>query len=950
MKKILKQIILFFIVCVSIEANAQTNALKGIVIDGESKEEIIGARVILLNTNFKVLTDIYGSFKFEKLPIGDYDLEVIYSGYTKYSKKVTITTEQEVNLTVELVNDVKTFETVKVVAERKTNTENAVILEIREAKSVVSGISKEQIARSQDKSAADVMQRIPGITIVEGRFALIRGVNSRYNSVTINNVSAPSTEVDRKTFSFDLISSGSLDRMMIYKSASPDYPGDFAGGVIKLYTVNSLDKDFFTVKLDLGYRANTTFSPYFQSKGSSTDFLGFDRSFRGIPDGIPTTSQLALESKTSEVRNSVARKFSNNFKPNESTALPNMGIAINFGKILNIKNKKITTVNSINYSSSFQTFEKEFYRYDIWTDLNTPINPRFKFIDQTSQKDNKINIMSNWSMKISDRSKIKFSNLFNQIGENETIIRNGEDYQQRPGEDLKNYLLSYKSRTIYTGQLEGTHALGENEKNELNWVVGASYLGELEPDLRRFRTFKKQDSTVYLAQFSPSSNLFDNSRYYGKLGEISVSNGLTYNHTLSTTEKKKKSIKVGYYTDYRNRKFSSRYFSYTYPGFFDPSVINQLIRMDVDQIFAPENFKTQDGLIIEEGTRPIDSYQASNFLVAGFIGTDLNYDKLNVNGGIRTEYNIQNMNSQDDFGAIVVRNPILSILPSLNLAYNISKNNVLRASYGRTINRPEFRELAPFLFYDYELESSRVGNPELKTATIDNIDVRFENYPRPGETYSIGAFYKRFTNPIEDKLILTTEQSSLTYVNADYAFNYGIEVEIKKSLKDMTRSKFLDKLSLNFNASYIFSQVDLGTTATAQDRVRPLQGQAPYIVNGAIYYNNNKAKINASLIYNVYGRNIFAVGDVSFPTMYELERHSLDFTFGKDLNNGVSLKFGIQNILDAPFRYFQDSNRNGKIDGDDHVIINLRRGSLFTASVTYDLKHRKNKAKEVTPQ
>lgn len=271
----------------------------------------------------------------------------------------------------------------------------------------------------------------------------------------------------------------------------------------------------------------------------------------------------------------------------------------------------------------------------------------------------------------------------------------------------------------------------------------------------------------------------------------------------------------------------------------------------------------------------------------------------------------------------------------------MNEKNLIRTGYGRTVNRPEFRELAPFLFYDYQLESSRVGNPELQTATIDNIDLRFENYARPGETFSVGVFYKQFTNPIEDRLILTTEQSSLTYINADFAVAYGAEIEYKKSLKGLTAVPFVDKLSLNLNASIIQSEVDLGSTATAQDQVRALQGQAPYIVNAALYYNNNKAKMNASIIYNIYGRNIFAVGDVSFPTIYELERHALDITFGKQFDNGVGMKFAIRNILNAPFRFYQDSTRDGQITDMDHPVIVFRTGALCIFSFTYNLLHKR---------
>ena len=936
----MKQIIIltFFIACAISTSYSQKGGLTGVITDSISKDEMIGAKVFLLETEFRTMADIYGVYRFENVPVGKYQLEVSYNGYKTLQREITIKAGEITTVNIDIQEDVTDVEGINVVAARKTDTDNAVVLEIKEAKAVVSGISSEQIKRSTDKTAAEAMQRIPGITIVENKFALIRGVNTRYNNVMINNVIAPSTEVDRRTFSFDMIGSGSLDRMMVYKTASPEYAGDFAGGLIKLYTKNTVNKDIFNVKISTGYRNNTTFQPYLQSEGSATDLLGFDNSLRSLPDAFPSRNKLVEEGPTSEVRRDAARMLPNNFNPTEQLATPDISVGVEYGKKFKVGKMNASTFNSISMSQSFKNYQRTFNRYQIWTNFNQPIDDWFEYQDDIYEKDNKVNVMSNWSLQVNDRTKITFSNLFNQLGENQTIIRNGENFFQRPGEDQRNYLLGYTSRTIYTGQLEGTHKMKAKESNELNWVVGGSYLGESEPDLRRFRRYKNQDSARYIPQFSPSSNLFDNSRYYGSLSEFSVNHGLNYKMDISKNKDKERVIRTGYYTDYRSRSFSSRYFSATYPGFFDPNVYEDILRMDIDELFAPENFKTEDGLILQEGTRPIDAYTASNFLNVFYIGSDFDISKkINVSGGVRAEYNILKMESQDDFGPIRVNNPILSILPSFNMSYSFNDKHLIRGGYGRTVNRPEFRELAPFLFYDYQLESSRVGNPELQTATIDNVDLRYEFYPRPGETFSVGGFYKRFTNPIEDRLILTTEQSSLTYINADFAVAYGAEVEFKKSLKGLTGSSFLNKLSVNMNASLIYSRVDLGATATAQDQVRALQGQAPYIVNAALYYSNNKANINASVVYNIYGRNIFAVGDVSFPTIYELERNSLDVTFAKNFTNGFGLKFAIRNILDAPFRFYQDSTRSGEINENDHPIIEFRTGAVFMMTLSYDL-------------
>lgn len=916
---------------------AQTGTLQGTIVDEITKDEMVGAKVFISDTDFRTMADIYGTFKLENIPAGTYEVEITYAGYKTYQETVTITGGKTTTISVSLKEDVTDVEGVNVVAKRKTNTDNAIVLEIKEAKAVVSGISSEQISRSTDKTAAEAMQRIPGITIVDNRFALIRGVNTRYNQVMINNVVAPSTEIDRRTFSFDMISSGALDRMMVYKTASPEYAGDFAGGLIKLYTKNSVTDEVFNVKVTTAYRDNTTFGDYYQSEGSPTDFLGFDNGFRSLPSSFPTRNQLITEGPTSEMRRDAARSLENNWEPIQGIATPDLAVGVEYGKSFKVGDIQASTFNAINFSQSFKVYDRKFYRYQIWTNFDSPIEKWFEYTDNVNEKDNKVNVMSNWSFQLNSRSKITISNLFNQLGENQTVIRNGENFFVRPGEDQRNYLLGYKHRTIYTGQIEGNHKIGSNDKDELNWVAGYSYLAELEPDLRRFRTYKDQDSTDYLVMFSPSSNLFDNSRYYGELSEFSANHGMNYKKHFENKANDDRVLRIGYYTDYRSRGFSSRYFSNTYPGFFDPMVIDQIQRMDIGTIFSPENFDTQDGMIIQEGTRPIDAYTASNFLNVVYAGTDLTFNRFNVSGGVRAEYNILQMNSQDDFGPINVNTPILSLLPSLNASFQITENSLIRGGYGRTVNRPEFRELAPFLFYDYQLESSRVGNPELQTATIDNIDFRYETYGRPGETFSIGGFYKRFTNPIEDRLILTTEQSSLTFINADFAFAYGTEVEFKKSLKDLTSSSFINKLSLNLNASLIFSEVDLGETATAQDQVRQLQGQAPYIINAALYYNNNKAKVNASIIYNVFGRNIFAVGDVSFPTIYELERHSVDITFGKQFENGFGIKAAIRNVLNAPYRFYQDSTRDGSIGPDDHPVITYRVGAVYSVTLSYDL-------------
>jgi len=934
--------LLLILLTLSTAAFSQANlfgTLSGVIVDQGTKETIIGANVLIMGTDFGTSTDFDGFFALNNVPAGKYTVQISYIGYENITiSDVEIKAGEKFNLDVVMSSGSLVLQEITVTEYRKTNTVQAVLLEVKQAKQVVSGVSSQQIARSQDNNAAQVMSRIPGVTIVDGRFVMIRGLSERYNSVMINNVVAPSTEVDKRTFSFDLISTSALDRMLIYKSGSAEFPGDFAGGVIKLFTVEDVDNNFTRLNVGLGYRANTTLMPYWQSKGSPTDFLGFDNGFRQLPSSFPQTRALKESARNAQMRQSAAHSLPNNWLPTEGTATPDYSVGFTLGRNMTLGGRKLSTITSINYSTSFQHFNRDFYRYFSWEDQTRPIGVRFEFNDASYEKQNRISILSNWKWKSGERSTITFKNLFNQIGENETILRSGFDFIQRPNDNLQNYLLGYRMRSIYTGQLEGQHKL--SDLSNLRWVAGGSFLRELEPDLRRFRTFRPKDQgdQNFIMQLPPSSNLFDTGRYYGDLMEFSANHGMDYSRKLPGVGSKGATLKGGYYADYRYRNFDSRYVSYLYPGFFDPSVREELERKPLGEIFSNENVRTSNGFVLEEGTRGIDSYNAFSITGATYISGEASLGRMDLTGGVRGEYNVQNIKTVDDVvGTLRVNNPTFAFLPFINAGLNLNDDNILRLAYSRTVNRPEFRELAPFVFYDYKLEAGRFGNPNLKSAGIHNIDLRYEMYPRPGETFSLGLFYKYFNNPIENKTVITTEQPQFTYINADFARSYGIEVEVRKSLRGMTGSAFLDRFSVNANASLIRSTVDLGASATAQDRVRPLQGQSPYIVNVAMYYEEPVTNLTAAVIYNIFGDRIFSVGDVLFPTIYELSRNSLDFTITKRVKR-VSYKLGIQNILDAPFRFFEDSDRTEKITLDrDNPIFTFHRGQLANLSLTFDL-------------
>ncbi|WP_130274764.1 TonB-dependent receptor [Cecembia calidifontis] len=918
---------------------AQTGSIRGVVSDSKSGETIIGANVIIEGTSMGVATGIDGDFEITRVEPGIYTVVVSFISYkTLRFEDIQVVAEKATVLNIVLEEDLGDLGEVVVVASRETGSNIAIVSEIRKSLQVVSGISSEQIRLSQDGNAAQVMKRVSGVSIVDNKFVRVRGVDDRYNVVMINNSIAPTTQVDKRTFSFDLIPSENLDRMMIYKSASPEVPGDFAGGMIKVYTKNTPDEDFINIGMGVGFRQNTTFNQYSQTRGSKTDWLGFDSS-RGLPGNFPSTSDLVGSGTGNPIRAAAGQLLDNNYRMDSTNAMPDGSIGLAFGKNWRLGRKRLSTITSASLSQSYQYFLAERSRY-FFPEPGRPTEKRDEYFDNTYIKDNELGIMSNWMLRLNADNKIEFRNLFNQSGMNETVFRTGKDFVQRP-EGARDYSFRYESKRLYTGQLEGTH-LFNNEKTKWNWVLGGNYLYHEEPDFRRLRARFSTEGTEgqYVIIAPPSSSPQDLGRYYGYMTERVVVNGLNFEKKFAGVEKDRPRIlRAGYLVDYKWRDFEARYITTFFPGFHDQERGEQLLRKPIYEAFAPENYRQGDGWLVQEGTRPSDSYDASTFVSAGYVGGVYPVGDFNLSGGLRTEYSVQNLNSATDAGPINVENVELAYLPSLNVDYNFSQKSLLRAGYGKTLNRPEFREFAPFLYYSFEFIAGFFGNPNLQMARIDNIDLRYEFYPNEGETFSIGAFYKFFKDPIERVQLNVTENLQFTYNNAVDATVYGVELEARKALSTVTLAPILRNLSFNVNTSLVWSEVFLGEDVAFEANRRALQGQSPYMVNAAMYYIDPVSNFQASIAYNVQGPRIFVAGNTNFPSIYELERHVVDLTVSKTFKERTTLKFGIQDLFNYQYRFYQDSNFDSKIsrDIDDPMYI-WRRGSLFSLSLNYRIK------------
>ncbi len=928
-------------------ALAQNGTINGKVLDAKTSEPVIGANVIITGTTVGAPTDLDGNFQISNVKPGSYSITVSFITYkTQAIADVVVEGGKVTTLEVSIAEEASELSEVVVTARREINTDANLIRSIREAKLVVSGISAEQITRLPDRDAAEVMRRVPGVTIVDNRFVIVRGVPERYNQVMINNAIAPSTEIDRRSFSFDLIGAGAIDQMLIYKSATAELPGDFAGGLIQVVTKQPGNEEMINVGFSFGYRTRATGETTIASQGSPTDWLGLDNGFRDLPVNFPSSNSLRTSAKDSPLRESAGKSLTNNFAPIEKTAPLNLGFGFNIAKNFNVGKVNFSNLTAIAYSNSYVRAQAKFFRYNAFT--ATSAEKRFEYTDDFYSNDARFNVVHNWRFDLNDRNHLEFKNLFVQLGEHEATIRRGEDYIQNPNFDRVNYAYHWLSRSIYSGQLQGTHKLGDGS-HEVKWLVGANMVNRNEPDFRRFRTFRDKSSAgtedPYTMQLPAAGNVFETGRFWSKLADRGLSNAVDYVKTLGGEQKREVKIKAGYYADYKTRTFDARFVNYLYPNVagFDPIVGDSLSKLPLTQIFSPQNIKRQNGFVIEDGTQPQDAYEGKNLLTAGYVSSSFPLGKFDITLGFRGEYNVQELDSRTAVSTVNINNPVFSALPSMNLAYNLSERSLVRVAYGRTVNRPEFRELAPFLYYQYEYELALYGNPNLQTATIDNLDLRWEMYPNVGEIISVGGFYKNFTNPIETYLQVTTDNPQLSYGNAPTATSYGVEVEFRKSLASLGVSKFLRNTSVNLNAAWIRSNVDIGNDPAFanQARNRPLQGQSPYIINAGIYYLDEPSGFSVNVAYNVFGPRIFSVGDVNYPTWWEMPRNSVDFQISKTWMKRFETKFNIQNLLDATYSIYQDNNNNNKIVTDEEAIIRQYKvGTTFNLGFVWKFSSR----------
>ena len=944
-----RYIFLSIIILTGFTSIAQTASLSGKIQDAKTNEALFGVKVILTGTGKGAISDGDGNFTIKGLSAGKYSLEVRYETYNNLIlQNINVKEGENLKINVPLEKAVLELGPITVTAKVNKESTSELLRLQRNSATVVDGINAETFKKTPDSKASDVFKRISGASVQDNKFVVIRGLNDRYNFGLINGAPLPSSESDRKAFSFDIFPSNMLDNLIISKTATPDLPGEFAGGVIDISTSEPKEKDFQSIQIGGSYNTISTFRNFETYQGSKTDFLGYGQGTRSLPTELPGTADYS--SLTKDQKAEYAKSLTPSWTTKDKLAMPNLSLQYSLGKTYKLGETKsfgfVAAYSYQNNNSIYSQVRREFEEQAAGVVKKMELN-------DTVYNNSVLNAgMLNFKFSINPKSNIFFKNMYSVSSEDKVNVRKGtRELDNDPKQFERSTNFWYTQNNLYTSQLYGKH---EFEKTKFNWNLGFSNVSRQIPNLRRI-VYRKYAATEEDTTEQYTAVIQQNGTIATAAGNMFWSNSSEQIYSAKYDFSRqldfgvfKNELKVGAMHAFRNRDFTSRNFGFSQYKPSGSSFNSQLLLLPEDQIFDSENLglleNGQGGFKLDEATNVDDSYQASSFLNAGFLMFDSKIaEKIRLVGGARLESYNQVFN-YIEFGSNQeqrIDTTVVDILPSLNLIYTLNKKMNLRASFYQTVSRPEFRELAPFTFYNFVIDNIISGSPNLQRAKISNADLRYEFFPGAGQIISVSGFYKKFNNPIE--LINRTGTSGapeLYYTNVKGATSYGVEAEYRMNLgflKSEDSASFLKQITLYTNASLIRSKVDLDGISGSEEN-RPLQGQSPYIVNAGVFYTNKEGDLSLSASYNVVGQRIYIVGNIQEPSVWENGRNVIDFQIAKTFyDNKLELKLNVKDLLAQELVFFQDLNGNQKYDlGTDNAWQEVQFGQTISLSLKYN--------------
>lgn len=911
--------------------------LTGAVVNNWDGRPLPGVVVTIRGTILAGTTDNTGRYRIEGVPAGEHSVRFSKSGFAMATATgVRVAAGLIRELPGSLRPEFYEMEEYEVTAEQ-FQVQAIEIIEQRQAStSFLDAISSDQFKRLGVTDAAQIITKLPGTTVVEGKFAVIRGLSDRYNITQLNGAQVPTADPYRQGAPLDIIPASMIQEVSVSKTFTPDLPGGFAGGLANLVTKSFPDKFILQLEVGLEYNSQATLNDSFLSyPGSSTDWAGFGKNSRSLPPVLdaqtgatlrrpprapanetPAQAQQRLD-QANKLQTALGSFQDYSFAGTEQAPPPNYGGNFSVGETLDLN------------GHNFGYFVSGVYRRR-WTFYDDGVQARYRPIaietiaPYKEFQDTRAVMEATWASVVNlayeivpEDHTVSFTFYWNQNGEDTTRRQVGtvENFEQVV--DLNT--LQWIQRQVHAFQIRGDDRFEEFYDLNTDWLVSIANTTQDEPDLRYFN---------YAHQPDGSDPFFSNSlpepiaptRFYRNINEDSMWAALNNRIPFKQWNELESYVKFGGAFSGSQRQFQEQTFQFAGSSAWgNPPTPNNYITPETIRYSTQVTQRGTNYLFdrwFQEGISPA-FYDGQQQIPAGYTMVELPVaERLKFIGGARVENTFLSVDGEG--GAAGANSSLinqLDVMPALSSAFTIITNMNLRASFSQTVARPSYREIAPYRSYDTAGDEIIQGNPSLQMTQIDNYDLRWEWFPRPGAVISVSGFYKDLQDPIE-KVALTFGGGIVTFENRQEASLYGLEFEANSKLDFLDES--LDEFYVGFNFAYIKSEVQLTPVELSNEQqlfpnaspTRPLYDQSPWIVNFDFTYDHKASGTAATVSFGAAGPYIFIV-DRAGPDVYEFPPMQLNFVVTQRLSEHWKLRFSARNLLNPDqLRVYGESKDN----------------------------------------